>query len=212
MLGNWPAVSDASCICVSNQMSGEMDSLRNRRIELLRGMQGSQSNPPEWRSLPPRCHHTLKRRSALSGNAEAAPVRLKEEKMDALEAGPTAPSLPVLSSVDPPPAPSPAPADPPPVRSASVPLMPVSIKEEPRSPVHVGTEPDPPARAHSTTPDLRPAPPPASSPGTFTTGNPLFLLLLFPTTLVIHTRSFRHPPPPTEKPRAPPSRIYVGGL
>lgn len=88
--------------------------------------------------------------------------------MEAEEAEPTIPSLPMLSSPhgDPPTAPSPAPAETSPVRSASVPLMPVCIKEEPRSPVHLHTELDPPARAHSTTSDLPPAPASASSPGT----------------------------------------------
>ncbi|XP_011618134.2 zinc finger protein 106 isoform X1 [Takifugu rubripes] len=124
-------------VMVKQQMTGEMDTLRNRRIQLLKGMQG---------------------------HAEAPPVKLKEEKMDAVEAEPTIPSFPVLSSVDPPTVPSPAPAEASPVRSASVPLMPVCIKEEPRSPVHLNAELHPPARAHSTTSD--PAPASACSPDT----------------------------------------------
>lgn len=86
--------------------------------------------------------------------------------MDAVEAEPTVPSFPVLPSVDPPTVPGPAPAETSPVRSASVPLMPVCIKEEPRSPVHLNTELEPPARAHSTTSDLQAAPTSACSPGT----------------------------------------------
>lgn len=151
-------------------MTGEMDTLRNRRIELLKGMQGSKTSTSECSSLshrPTGCN-TVKRCSALSGNTEAPPVKLKEEKMDAVEAEPTILSFPVLPSVvDPPTLPSPAPAETTPVRSASVPLMPVCIKEEPRSPVHLNTELEPSARAHSTTSDLHTAPASACSPGTF---------------------------------------------
>lgn len=156
---------------------------------------------------------TVTRCSALSGHAEAPPVKLKEEKVDAVEAEPTIPSFPVLSSVDPPTVPSPAPAEASPVRSASVPLMPVCIKEEPRSPVHLNAELHPPAHAHSTTSD--PAPASACSPGTCcTNGNPLFSAVVScsPRLSIVHVRSFRHPSIPKEKPWTPPSRIRVGEL
>lgn len=110
---------------------------------------------------------TLERCKTLlcsAGNAEAPPAQLKEEKMEAVEAEPT--TVPTLSSADPPTVPSPAPAGTSPVRSASVPLMPACVKEEPGSPVQLPTQLEPPAGAHSTTSDLPPAPAAASSPGT----------------------------------------------
>ncbi|XP_045918182.1 zinc finger protein 106 isoform X2 [Micropterus dolomieu] len=129
---------------VKQQMTGEMSSLRNKRIELLKGMQGSMEETPQ--------------------------VKLKEEKMDSVEAEPHVPFSTTLSSVtDTAAAPSPSPvaerASPP---SSSLSFMPVTIKQEPQSPVHVSSEPDPVDNithfAHSTTPELPPAPAAASLP------------------------------------------------
>ncbi|XP_059209736.1 zinc finger protein 106 [Centropristis striata] len=131
---------------VKQQMTGEMSSLRNKRIDLLKGMQGSLE--------------------------EAPLVKLKEEKMDSLEAEPHIPSsvLPPSVTDAPPAAPlSPSPpverASPP---SSSLPFMPVVIKQEPQSPVHVSSEPDPvdivTLCAHSTTPELPDASAAASPP------------------------------------------------
>lgn len=102
-----------------------------------------------------------------TGSMEEAPqVKLKEEKLDSLEAEPHVPSSITLFSVtDTAAVPSPSPpaerASPP---SSSLPFMPVVIKQEPQSPVHVSSEPDPVDNithcAHSTTPEL-----PVSLPG-----------------------------------------------
>lgn len=107
------------------------------------------------------------------------PVKLKEEKTDPVDAEPDIPSFPTLSSViDPPTVPSPSPAERSPKRSSSVPLMPVSIKQEPHSPVHVKAELEP-AHAHSTTSDPQSVPASGFSPGTaFRNGNHLFFSVL----------------------------------
>ncbi|XP_070776356.1 zinc finger protein 106 [Enoplosus armatus] len=124
---------------VKQQMTGEMSTLRNKRIELLKGMQGSMEEAPQ--------------------------VKLKEETMDSVEAEPHMPSLITLSSVTetaaaPSPSPSAERASPP---SSSLPFMPVVIKQEPQSPVHVSSELDPVDNttlcAHSTTPELPVSPP-----------------------------------------------------
>ncbi|GLD47672.1 zinc finger protein 106 [Lates japonicus] len=136
---------------VKQQMTVEMSTLRNKRIELLKGMQ--------------------------VGSAEEAPlIKLKEEKMDSIDMDPHMFSPVTLSSVTDTvaaaaaaPAPSPSPpaqrASPP---SSSLPFMPVVIKQEPQSPVHVSSEPDPVDTithcAHSTTPELPVAPASASPP------------------------------------------------
>ncbi|KAK5857917.1 hypothetical protein PBY51_011126 [Eleginops maclovinus] len=125
---------------VKQQMSGEMSTLRNKRIELLKGMQGSLE--------------------------EAPTVKLKEERLDSVEADP--PMLP--SSLLPDAAPH-SPDPPPPERapppSSSLPFKPVVIKQEPRSPVYVSSEKVPveiiTPCAHSTTPELHAPPPPAAS-------------------------------------------------
>ncbi|XP_068573698.1 LOW QUALITY PROTEIN: zinc finger protein 106 [Cebidichthys violaceus] len=123
---------------VKQQVTGEMSSLRNKRIELLKGMQGNLE--------------------------EAPPVKLKEEKMDSVEAEPHVPSSMLLPSA-PSPGPPAEPASPP---SPSLPFVPVVIKQEPQSPVYVSSEPDPVDNtthcAHSTTPELPAAPAAASSP------------------------------------------------
>lgn len=53
--------------------------------------------------------------------------------------------------------------------SSSLPFMSVAVKQEPLSPVHISSEPDPAntlsSCAHSTTPELPVAPARASSPG-----------------------------------------------
>lgn len=93
---------------------------------------------------------------SLIDNKEAPPVKLKEEKMDPVDVEPNIPSVPTLSSViDSPSVPIPSPAETSPKRSSSVPLMAVSIKQEPHSPVHVKAELEP-AHAHSTTSEPRP--------------------------------------------------------
>ncbi|CAG01232.1 unnamed protein product, partial [Tetraodon nigroviridis] len=133
---------------VKQQMAGEMNTLRNKRIDLLKGMQGT--------------HFLL---WSLIENKEAPQVTLKEEKMDPADPEPHIPSSPALSSVtDTPAVPSPAPAETSPRRSPSVPLASVSIKQEPHSPVHVQAELEP-APAHSTTSDPRTPPAPALSAG-----------------------------------------------
>ncbi|XP_031166138.2 zinc finger protein 106 [Sander lucioperca] len=127
---------------VKQQMTGEMSTLRNKRIELLKGMQGSLEEAPQ--------------------------VKLKEEKMDSVDAEPHMPSSILLSSDSAAP-PSPGPpaerASPP---SSSLPFMPLVIKQEPLSPVHVSSELDPVDNithcAHSTTPELPGAPAAASPP------------------------------------------------
>ncbi|XP_068435938.1 zinc finger protein 106 [Clinocottus analis] len=129
---------------VKQQVTGEMSTLRNKRIELLQGMQGNFEEAPQF--------------------------KLKEEKMDPVEAEPHVPSSVLLPSVaDTAAAPSPnppgEPASPP---SSSLPFMSVVVKEEPQSPVHVCSEPDPVVNtthcAHSTTQELHVAPAAASSP------------------------------------------------
>ncbi|XP_029316273.1 LOW QUALITY PROTEIN: zinc finger protein 106 [Cottoperca gobio] len=129
---------------VKQQMTGEMSTLRNKRIDLLKGMQGSLEEAPQ--------------------------VKLKEEKMDSVEAEPHMSASLLLSPVPGAAATcSPSPPDerasPP---SSSLPFMPLVIKQEPQSPVHVSSEMDAVANvthcAHSTTPQLQAPPPAASSP------------------------------------------------
>ncbi|KAM6969264.1 zinc finger protein 106 [Tautogolabrus adspersus] len=132
---------------VKQQMSGEMNTLRNKRIELLKGMQGSIDEAPQ--------------------------VKLKEERGDPIEAEPQRPPCLTLPSVTDPvgaaAAPSPGPpaerASPP---SSSLPLQPVIIKQEPQSPVYVSSYHDAVENislcAHSTTPELPVAPAAAPPP------------------------------------------------
>nr|XP_046268942.1 zinc finger protein 106 [Scatophagus argus]XP_046268943.1 zinc finger protein 106 [Scatophagus argus] len=129
---------------VKEQVTGEMSTLRNKRIELLKGMQGSREDTPQ--------------------------VKLKEEKMDSVddEPPPIPSSITVFSDTAAAAVPSPGPpaerASPP---SSSRPFMPVAVKQEPQSPVHVGSELDPvddiTPFAHSTTPELHVAP--STDPG-----------------------------------------------
>nr|XP_033498441.1 zinc finger protein 106 [Epinephelus lanceolatus] len=143
---------------LKQQMTGEMSTLRNKRIELLKGMQAGSMD-------------------------EAPPFKLKEEKMDTVEAESYMPSSVLLSPVTDtavpaaPPAPPAAAAlspglpaeraSPPSPPSSSLPFMPIVVKQEPQSPVHVSSEMDPVDSithcAHSTTPEL-PAAPAAASP------------------------------------------------
>lgn len=132
---------------VKQQMTGEMNTLRNKRIELLKGMQDNRADEPL--------------------------VKLKEEKINLLEAEPHVPasiSLPAVRDATPAAAASsPGPrADCASPRSPSLPFMPVVIKQEPQSPVHVSSEPDAVENtthfAHSTTPELPVAPAAAASP------------------------------------------------
>ncbi|XP_029937925.1 zinc finger protein 106 isoform X2 [Myripristis murdjan] len=123
---------------VKQQVTTEMNTLRNKRIELLKGMQGGCENIPQ--------------------------VKVKEEKMDSFDF--EAHMASALSSVTDTALPSPCSAaqcaSPP---SSTLPFMPVVIKQEPLSPARVSTEPDPAENtfpwAHSTTPEL-PVPPAAS--------------------------------------------------
>ncbi|XP_023252104.1 zinc finger protein 106 [Seriola lalandi dorsalis] len=131
---------------VKQQMTVEMSSLRNKRIELLKGMQGSMEEAPQ--------------------------LKLKEERMDFIDTDPHLSSSVTLSSVtdsavfggSPSPGPPAHRASPP---SSSLPFLPVVIKQEPQSPVHVSSELDPLDSithcAHSTTPEL-PVAPAAASP------------------------------------------------
>ncbi|XP_054470087.1 zinc finger protein 106 isoform X2 [Anoplopoma fimbria] len=129
---------------VKQQVTGEMSTLRNKRIDLLKGMQGNLEEAPQ--------------------------IKLKEEKMDSVEAEPHLPSSMLLPSVAvTAAAPSLSlPAEPASPPSSSLPSMPVLIKQEPQSPVHVSSEPDPvdimTHCAHSTTPELSAALAAASSP------------------------------------------------
>ncbi|XP_069016815.1 zinc finger protein 106 [Embiotoca jacksoni] len=132
---------------VKQQMTVEMSTLRNKRIDLLKGMQGAAE--------------------------EAPPIKLKEEKRDSVETEPLVPSsVSLCSVVDAAAASSPDRAaecaSPP---SSSLPLdAPVVIKQEPQSPVYVSSELDAADGltrcAHSTTPEL-PAAPAAASPPVF---------------------------------------------
>lgn len=103
-----------------------------------------------------------------AGSMQEAPqVQLKEEKLDSVEAEPHMASSITLSSVTgTAAAPSPGPpaerASPP---SSSLPFMPVVIKQEPQSPVHVSSEMDPVDCAHSTTSELPVTHAAASPPG-----------------------------------------------
>lgn len=125
---------------VKQQVTVEMSTLRNKRIELLKGMQGT---------------------------VEEAPL-LKQEKMDSFEAEPHTASSVTNPSLTDPAARSPNHAaecaSPP---SSSLPSMPVVIKEEPQSPVHISSEVDTGDGgthcAHSTTPEL-PVPRPTTPP------------------------------------------------
>uniref|UniRef100_UPI0037E7FF14 zinc finger protein 106 n=1 Tax=Semicossyphus pulcher TaxID=241346 RepID=UPI0037E7FF14 len=133
---------------VKQQMTGEMNTLRNKRIELLKGMQGNMEEMPL--------------------------VKLKEERVDPVMVEPQTPSsITLLSDVDTPAA-APSPLPPPPPAecasppSSSLPFTPVVVKQEPQSPVHVSSDPDPVDNlihfAHSTTPELLAAPAAASPP------------------------------------------------
>lgn len=116
---------------VKQQMTTEMSTLRNKRIELLQGMQAD--------------------------SVEGEPrVRVKEEKLDMDEAElHTSSSVPSFTSSAASPAHSARRASPP---SSCVPFTPLAIKEEPRSPVHISSGPDADVNtaycAHSTTPEL----------------------------------------------------------
>ncbi|KAM8916103.1 zinc finger protein 106 [Spinachia spinachia] len=120
---------------VKQQMTGEMSTLRNKRIELLKGMQDHVEEAPR--------------------------LKVKEEKMDSAEAEPQAASSVPLSSAAPPA----EPASPPSPASSILPFLPLVIKQEPQSPGHVGSQPDPVDHkthsAHSTTPPASSAPDPA---------------------------------------------------
>lgn len=109
---------------------------------------------------------------------EAPPFKLKEEKMDTVEAESYMPSSVLLSPVTDTAVPAAAAlspglpaerASPPSPPSSSLPFMPIVIKQEPQSPVHVSSEMDPVDSithcAHSTTPELPAAPAAASPPG-----------------------------------------------
>ncbi|CAK6965745.1 LOW QUALITY PROTEIN: zinc finger protein 106 [Scomber scombrus] len=124
---------------VKQQMTTEMSTLRNKRIDLLKGMQGS---------------------------LEVAPLlKLKEEKMDAVESESYMPSSVTDTAAGLSPTQTAQRASPP---SSSLPFMPVVIKQEPQSPVHVSSELDPVENttycAHSTTLELPVAPVAASPP------------------------------------------------
>ncbi|XP_031592868.1 zinc finger protein 106 [Oreochromis aureus] len=128
---------------VKQQMTVEMSTLRNKRIELLKGMQGTMEEAPQ--------------------------IKLKEEKMDTFETEAHVPSSVTLSSLVETAVHSPnraAECGSPP--SSSLPLMSVAIKQEPLSPVHISSEPDLADAltncAHSTTPELPVTPARASSP------------------------------------------------
>ncbi|KAM4542081.1 zinc finger protein 106 [Odontesthes bonariensis] len=100
---------------VKQQMTVEMSSLRNKRIDLLKGMQGVVEEAPQ--------------------------LKLKEEKTDSFETEPRVPSSVTCPSVMDTAVPSPNHAaecaSPP---SSSLPFVPVVIKEEPQSPVHVSSD------------------------------------------------------------------------
>uniref|UniRef100_A0A1A8IW51 C2H2-type domain-containing protein n=1 Tax=Nothobranchius kuhntae TaxID=321403 RepID=A0A1A8IW51_NOTKU len=106
------------------QISVKMSSLRSKRIELLKGMQGAVEEAPE--------------------------VTLKLERVDLCEAS-VLPSSVLDNTCTSPAAGRPSPP------SSSLPLS-VVIKEEPKSPVHISSEPDPRSvrthDAHSPTPEL----------------------------------------------------------
>ncbi|KAM7403631.1 hypothetical protein PAMA_004189 [Pampus argenteus] len=130
---------------LKQQTTVEMSTLRNKRIEILKGMQGSLEVVP--------------------------PLKLKEEKMDLVEAEPYMPSSVTLSSVSDTaavlsPYQTAQRASPP---SSSLPFMPVVIKQEPQSPVRDNSELDPVENtthcAHSTTPEMPLSPVAASPPG-----------------------------------------------
>uniref|UniRef100_A0A3Q1G2I2 Zinc finger protein 106a n=1 Tax=Acanthochromis polyacanthus TaxID=80966 RepID=A0A3Q1G2I2_9TELE len=118
---------------VKQQMNEEMSSLRNKRIELLKGMQGTTEEAPE--------------------------IKLKEERMDPVEAELHIPSSallpPVMDSAASSPGRAAECASPP---SSSLPFLTVVVKQEPQSPVHVSQEldaaDDSTHCAHSTTPEL----------------------------------------------------------
>lgn len=117
-------------------------------------------------------------------------AKLKEEKMDSGEAElHIASSFSVCSIMDaaaaspaavPSPNPPAVPASPP---SSRLPSTPVVIKQEPPSPVHVSSEPDPVDDlthfAHSTTPELKPSCAAAPPPGTVTQSLSKFHLIFY---------------------------------
>ncbi|XP_019961206.2 zinc finger protein 106 [Paralichthys olivaceus] len=126
---------------VKQQVTVEMSTLRNKRIDLLKGMQGSVEEAPQ--------------------------LKLKEEKIDVMDTDPHMACSLMLSPVTAALSPSPPAqrASPP---SSSLPFMSAVIKEEPQSPIHISSESDPLDNvalcAHSTTPELPVAPAAASSP------------------------------------------------
>ncbi|XP_017269259.1 zinc finger protein 106 isoform X2 [Kryptolebias marmoratus] len=115
-------------ILVKEQITVEMSTLRNQRIELLKGMQGT--------------------------SEEAPLVKLKEEKMDSCETEPPVMPSSVLDVAISSSNHAAECASPP---SSGLPLS-VVIKEEPQSPIHVSSELDTVDSvtlcAHSTTPEL----------------------------------------------------------
>ncbi|KAF7653198.1 hypothetical protein LDENG_00086080 [Lucifuga dentata] len=115
---------------VKQQMTAEMSTLRNKRIELLKEMQG--------------------------GVEEAPHLSMKEEKMDTESHTTSSAPSSVRETAAAPGASQPDHGASSP--SSSLPSMPVVIKQEPQSPVHVSSEPDPLEDmihcAHSTTPEL----------------------------------------------------------
>ncbi|XP_061600282.1 zinc finger protein 106 [Cololabis saira] len=118
------------------QTTAEMSTLRNKRIELLKGMQGTTEETPQ--------------------------LELKEEKVDSFGAEPQVSSparrSPGISTEVPSPGPGPAAGCASPPRPSPT-ATPVVIKEEPQSPVYVSSEQEPGHGgnhcAHSTTPQLQ---------------------------------------------------------
>ncbi|KAM4625357.1 zinc finger protein 106 [Polymixia lowei] len=131
---------------VKQQVTTEMSTLRNQRIELLKGMKG--------------------------GFEDSAQPKVKEEKIDSVVFEPHVASTLSFAADAAVPSPShaaqgPRCASPPSSSSSCLPFLPVVIKQEPLSPVRVGPEPDPPAESaapcpHSATPEL-PRPPATAS-------------------------------------------------
>ncbi|KAM4723927.1 zinc finger protein 106 [Anableps anableps] len=117
---------------VKQQITVEMSTLRNRRIELLKGMQGNIEETPE----------ANQKEKHLDSFGAEPPEKSSIKCSSVLAATVSNPNHSAACASSP---------------SSSLPL-PVAIKEEPQSPVYVSSEPDPENKitscAHSTTPEL----------------------------------------------------------
>lgn len=125
---------------IKQQLTTEMGTLRNKRIELLKGMQEDDVEPcPETRVKVERLDETDLHLSSTVPSITDSVVPLCEISLghSTLQASLTGQCTPQACSTGP-----------------SVPFTPGTIKEEPRAPIHISSEQDAAVCAHSTTTEL----------------------------------------------------------